>query len=92
MTYNNRYEILGTSWNQIGSYKCDDEHWKGPEPSLDACKAKCEGYSFMIYVERGDRNCACQNSCGNQISCSSPSTCDIYSGLAIESKLSMILI
>jgi len=77
-------QTQGTSWNQIGSYKCDDEHWKGPEPSLDACKAKCEGYSFMIYVERGDRNCACQNSCGNQISCSSPSTCDIYSGLAIE--------
>merc|ERR1711899_662250 len=35
----------GTSWNKIGSYKCDDQHWKGHKRNLDDCKATCEGYS-----------------------------------------------
>jgi len=67
---------LGAAWNKIGSHKCDDKHWKGSRSTLNECKKTCEAYTHMIYVERGDRNCACQN---NPKYCFEPcDKCDIY--------------
>jgi len=67
---------LGAAWNKLGSYKCDDKHWKGSRSTLNECKKTCEAYTHMIYVERGDRNCACQN---NPKYCFTPcDSCDIY--------------
>ena len=72
--------MKGKSWTKIGRYKCDDNNWKGIKSNLDECKGTCEGYKFMTFVERGDKNCACQNYCKNQIFCNdaSQSACDIY--------------
>lgn len=33
------------------------------ESTLLKCSEMCRGYKYMTYVERGDRNCACQNEC-----------------------------
>ena len=76
----NRYDVLGKRPKRvfIGRYKCDDYHWRGYQSSVSACQARCKGYSYMVYVKRGDRNCACQNSCKSKDSCGSPSNCDTY--------------
>ena len=73
--------ILEKSWTKVGQFKCDDDHWIGIKESLHECKVECENYLFMTFVERGDKNCACQNECRNQIGCGgegSQSTCDTY--------------
>ena len=76
--------LTGKSWTKIGKYKCTDKDgrykWKGIKPNLNKCKRTCEGYKFMTFVERGDKNCACQNLCNNQVACGdvSQSACDTY--------------
>lgn len=73
------YTRTGATWTQDRRYnrcapkvcpfylrrynQCDNSNWKGAKGTLEQCKAACAGSSYMTYVARGDKNCACQNQC-----------------------------
>jgi len=70
-----------TSWVKIGIMQCRQNNWKGYRSSLAECKKTCEENeknSFMTYVERGDRNCACEEKPCSQKDWTNCSTCDHY--------------
>ena len=75
--YQNLTEI---PWRKIGENECNNNNWRGVKSSLAECALECNGYAYMVYVERGDRNCGCHNHCENYLTCGSGSrsTCDMY--------------
>ena len=66
-------------WTKVGAFHCVSGDWPDMRGStLAECKNKCEGYNYMSYVERGDKNCACHMTCESRKTCGSPSRCDLY--------------
>jgi len=56
--------------------KCASTSWTGDKGlGVDGCKTKCQGYQYMVYAARGDKNCGCANSC----TVVSASASDLYS-------------
>jgi hypothetical protein len=63
------YNTLSVGWVKQTFNRCEDnDNWKGHQNTTGECTAHCaEGkFQYATYMTRGDKNCACQNSCEEQ--------------------------
>jgi len=63
------YNTTSVGWVKHTFNRCEDnDNWKGHQNTTGECTAHCaEGkFQYATYMTRGDKNCACQNSCEEQ--------------------------